>query len=73
MRLPVTAGTTSKDITMTLPTVLSAATVVSATNSGSRYSRNRTGRPAAAATAGVIGGKDQFLVEKTNHQDDAPG
>ena len=50
-RVPVTDGTTSRDMTMTLPTVLMAATVVSATSSGSMYSRNRTGTPAASATA----------------------
>jgi len=49
---PVTEGTTNNDITITLPTVLIAATVVSATNIGSMYSKKRTGTPAASATAG---------------------
>ena len=49
--VPVAAGTTSSDITITLPTAFSAATVVSATSSGSKYSRNRTGTPAANATS----------------------
>ena len=48
--LPVTAGTTNSDMTMTLPTVCSEATVVRATRSGSRYSKNRTGIPDASAT-----------------------